>query len=116
MKAQQARGSLFTRHYDKLALIVVLLVLLVSAGLLVVRVGVAQLRLTEKPPSARRVRPEISDPLDSLLLRMMATAKEDRPADYDELMAELESVLRVVRTRGQSAAQSGTAPRSNRLA
>jgi hypothetical protein len=56
-------------------------------------------RLTQKPPSARKVRADVSEHADALLRRMMATEREDRYTTYEDFLADLDRVSRLVKAR-----------------
>ncbi|WP_457029657.1 protein kinase domain-containing protein [Kitasatospora sp. P5_F3] len=55
--------------------------------------GVLHQHLHEPPPPLRRTRPELPEPLETLVLRLLAKDPKDRPADAAEVYRALEPLL-----------------------
>ncbi len=58
--------------------------------------AVAIKHLNEKPPELAEVRPDLPAGFRSLIERMMAKKKEDRPADAQAVLAEIKQLIRQV--------------------
>lgn len=71
------------------------------------------LRHTQPPPSVRRERPELPDPLDQLIQRMMAGSPQGRPQTPAEVMEAVTPFLRVELREHRAAAQVNVAQSSS---
>lgn len=58
--------------------------------------AVAVKHLNEQPPSLAEIRPDVPAGVRSLIERMMAKKKEDRPADAQSIVTEIKQLLRQV--------------------
>ncbi|MFB7918633.1 protein kinase [Streptomyces sp. NPDC056061] len=95
MAPEQAMGGAVGPYTDLYALGVLLHELLSGevpfAG--TTALGVLHRHLHEPPPPVRRVRPDVPEPLEALVLRLLAKDPQHRPADAQEVYAYLAPLL-----------------------
>ncbi|MER7185510.1 protein kinase [Streptomyces hyaluromycini] len=95
MAPEQAMGGAVGPYTDLYALGVLLHELLSGevpfAGS--TALGVLHRHLYEPPVPVRRIRPEVPEPLESLVLRLLAKDPQDRPASAQEVYENLASLL-----------------------
>ena len=56
--------------------------------------SVAVKHLNEKPPKISEFRSDVPQVLNDFIRRLIQKKKEDRPADFDEVLAEIKSIIR----------------------
>lgn len=114
MSPEQARGAPLDHRSDLYAVGVILYQLM--TGLLPFEadsaVGFATKHLTEEPPPPSRRRPEakISPGMERLILRALSKDPDDRPADAETFLAELQEVDKERRRSEGSSRRPKTSP------